>query len=108
VSAGELFGEISFFTEVPQLECIKAATVVRILTIPRAAYNGTAAAFPLGSRSVLDNLRVKAQQVGPRAYISWVLMRPPATLVDQTPARLVHCPGLLSAKHRPLNIDTAS
>ena len=67
VAAGELFGEIAFFTEVPQLECVKAATVVRVLTIPRTAYNGTAAAFPLGSRSVLDNLRVKAQQVGPKS-----------------------------------------
>jgi hypothetical protein len=72
VSAGELFGEIAFFTEVPQLECIKAGTVVRILTISRPAYNATAAAFPLGSRSVLENLRVKAQQVGlPRPMPVW-------------------------------------
>lgn len=40
MSEGELFGEIAFFAEVPQLEGVRAATVVRILTIPHAAYNG--------------------------------------------------------------------
>jgi hypothetical protein len=98
VSAGELFGEIAFFTEVPQLECVKAATVVRVLTIPRAAYNGTAAAFPLGSRSVLDNLRVKAQQVGSRAY-------PPRIEATSLPANLdtsgpVNWIGIRCADHQ--------
>lgn len=63
VQEGDLFGEVAFFTEVPQLEGIRAGGVTRVLTIPRAAYNGVAAAFPLGARAVLDNLQVKTQQV---------------------------------------------
>lgn len=58
-----MFGEIAFFTEVPQLEGVRACSVARVLTVPRNAYNGTAEAFPLGARSLLENLRIRAQQV---------------------------------------------
>ncbi len=61
---GGLFGETAFFTEVPQLEGVRAAAVCRVLTIPRAAYAATAEGFPLGARAVLDNLRVRSQEVG--------------------------------------------
>lgn len=65
VEAGELFGEVAFFTEVPQMVGVRAVEVTRVLTITRPAYDGAAAAFPLGARAVLENLRQKANDVRP-------------------------------------------
>lgn len=47
----------------PQLEGVRAAAVTRVLTVTRAAYVSIADAFPLGARSVLQNLRTRTQQV---------------------------------------------
>lgn len=55
-------GEISFFTEVPCCGIVRTSTVSRLLIIPRAAWEHVAADFPLGTRSVLDNLRSRAQE----------------------------------------------
>ncbi len=63
MAAGEVFGEVAFFTEVTQHEGIRSTSVCRVLTIPRAGYNTIAQTFPIGSRNVLDNLQAKAQQV---------------------------------------------
>ena len=63
LTAGEVFGEVAFFTEVTQHEGIRSTSVCRVLTIPRAGYNTIAQTFPIGSRNVLDNLLAKAQQV---------------------------------------------
>lgn len=60
---GELFDEVALFTEVPQLVGVRASEVTRVLTITRLAYNATAAAFPLGAHSVLENLKEKAEDV---------------------------------------------
>ncbi len=73
MNEGEIFGEIAFFTEVPQLEGVRACSVARVLSVPRNAYNGTAAAFPLGARSLLENLRVRAQQVRQFRVSAWDL-----------------------------------
>ncbi len=62
LTAGDVFGEVAFFTEVTQHEGIRSTTVCRVLTIPRSAYATIAQTFPIGSRSVLDNLLAKAQQ----------------------------------------------
>ena len=62
LTAGDVFGEVAFFTEVTQHEGIRSTTVCRVLTIPRSAYTIVAQTFPIGSRSVLDNLLAKAQQ----------------------------------------------
>jgi len=62
VGPGDVFGEIAFFTEVSQHEGVRSTSVCRVLTIPRADYHAVAATFPIGSRSVLDNILVRAQQ----------------------------------------------
>lgn len=53
---------MAFFTEVSQHESVRSISVCRMLTIPRAAYHSVASHFPIGSRRVLENLLVKAQQ----------------------------------------------
>lgn len=63
LTAGDVFGEVAFFTEVTQHEGIRSTTVCRVLTIPRAGYTTIAQSFPIGARNVLDNLLAKAQQV---------------------------------------------
>ncbi len=60
---GAVFGEVAFFTEVSQHEGVRSTTVCRVLTIPRDAYQAMTAAFPIGARSVLENLRTRTQEV---------------------------------------------
>ncbi|KAK9903334.1 hypothetical protein WJX75_003130 [Coccomyxa subellipsoidea] len=60
--AGDAFGEVAFYTEVAQLETVRSVSVCRILVVPRAAYNSTASAFPIGARTVLTNLLARSHE----------------------------------------------
>ena len=46
-----------------QMEGVRAGSVVRVLTVSRTNYNTVAAAFPLGARTLLENLREHSQEV---------------------------------------------
>jgi CRP-like cAMP-binding protein len=63
LGAGDPVGEVSFFTDVPHCGTARTATVSRVLVIPRAAWERVSADFPLGTRTVLDNLRGRAQEL---------------------------------------------
>lgn len=60
-----MFGEVAYFTEVPQMESVVSLSVCRILAIPRARYEALCQDFPIGARTVLENLKRQAQQVHP-------------------------------------------
>ena len=53
---GDTFGEIAFFTEIPQIESVHSLTVAKVLTIPRTTYQDITASFPINARVVLENL----------------------------------------------------
>lgn len=63
LGAGDPVGEISFFTDVPHCGTARTASVARLLVIPRVAWDRISADFPLGTRTVLDNLRSRAQEM---------------------------------------------
>lgn len=67
---GRLFGEVAFFTEVPQLVGVRASEITRILTIARPAYDGAITGFPLGARSILENLRDRAEEMVKESFSS--------------------------------------
>ena len=79
LTAGDVFGEVAFFTEVTQHEGIRSTSVCRVLTIPRTAYTTIAQTFPIGSRSVLDNLLARAQQA--RTVLSQHIHKPLSLLL---------------------------
>ena len=60
---GDCFGEVAFFTEIPQMQTVRTVTVCRVLVVPRSAYQSIKSAFPLGTRQVLDNLQAHAELV---------------------------------------------
>lgn len=62
---GDCFGEVAFFTEIPQMQTVRTVTVCRVLVVPRTAYQTIKSAFPLGTRQMLDNLQAHAELVGP-------------------------------------------
>lgn len=59
----DTFGEMAFFTEIPQIESVHSLTVSKVLTIARADYASVAASFPLGASTVLANLCDLTEQV---------------------------------------------
>ncbi len=61
---GDCFGEVAFFTEIPQMQTVRTVTVCRVLVVPRSAYQTIKSAFPLGTRQMLDNLQAHAELVG--------------------------------------------
>ena len=63
LTVGDCFGEVAFFTEIPQMQTVRTATVCRVLVVPRSAYQSIKSAFPLGTRQVLDNLQAHAELV---------------------------------------------
>jgi len=63
LGAGDPVGEISFFTDVPHCGTARTSSVARLLVIPRAAWDRISVEFPLGTRTVLDNLRGRAQEM---------------------------------------------
>ena len=54
---------MAFFTEIPQIESVHSLTVAKVLTITRAAYVAVSNSFPIGARTVLENLSELAEQV---------------------------------------------
>ena len=62
---GDCFGEVAFFTEIPQMQTVRTATVCRVLVVPRSAYHNIKSAFPLGTRQMLDNLQEHAESASP-------------------------------------------
>ena len=60
---GDTFSEVAFFTEIPQIESVHSLTVAKVLTITRASYAAVANSFPIGARTVLENLSELAEQV---------------------------------------------
>ena len=64
LTVGDCFGEVAFFTEIPQMQTVRTVTVCRVLVVPRSAYHSIKSAFPLGTRQVLDNLQAHAEMVG--------------------------------------------
>eukprot|EP00884_Botryococcus_braunii_P021334 jgi/Botrbrau1/7885/Bobra.9_2s0059.2 len=63
LTEGDVFGEVAYFTEVPQMESVVSMSVCRILAIPRARYETLCQDFPIGARTVLENLKRQAQQL---------------------------------------------
>lgn len=63
LTVGDCFGEVAFFTEIPQMQTVRTVTVCRVLVVPRSAYQSIKSAFPLGTRQVLDNLQAHAELV---------------------------------------------
>lgn len=61
LAQGTMFGDISFFTGVPQLEAVRSLTTTRIMVIPRSAYDNAQRNFPVASRLVLANLQNHAE-----------------------------------------------
>eukprot|EP00891_Asterochloris_glomerata_P006788 jgi/Astpho2/6788/Aster-07232 len=59
---GQCFGEVAFFTEIPQLEFVRTVSVCRVMAVPRAAYDSIKAAFPIGTRQMLKNLEDRAAE----------------------------------------------
>ena len=58
-----MFGEVAFFTEIPQIESVHSLTMSKVLTVGRAAYTAVANSFPIGARTVLENLSELAENV---------------------------------------------
>ena len=46
------------------MQTVRTVTVCRVLVVPRSAYQSIKAAFPLGTRQMLDNLQAHAEAVG--------------------------------------------
>jgi len=63
---GDTFGEIAFFTEIPQIESVHSLTVAKVLTIPRTTYQDITASFPINARVVLENLNDYVEAVRPK------------------------------------------
>lgn len=63
LSVGDCFGEVAFFTEIPQMQTVRTMTVCRVLVVPRSAYHSIKSGFPLGTRQVLENLQEHAEEV---------------------------------------------
>ncbi|DBA89172.1 TPA: hypothetical protein ACH3X1_016329 [Trebouxia sp. C0004] len=63
LTVGDCFGEVAFFTEIPQMQTVRTVTVCRVLVVPRTAYQTIKSAFPLGTRQMLDNLQAHAELI---------------------------------------------
>lgn len=68
LTVGDCFGEVAFFTEIPQMQTVRTTTVCRVLVVPRSAYHSIKSAFPVGTRQVLDNLQAHAEMVRPTSF----------------------------------------
>lgn len=55
--------QVAFFTEIPQIESVHSMTVAKVLSISRTAFNAVSASFPIGARTVLENLGELADTV---------------------------------------------
>ncbi|GAX83177.1 hypothetical protein CEUSTIGMA_g10603.t1 [Chlamydomonas eustigma] len=53
---GDCFSEVSFFTQIPNLEAARTLDVCRVMLVSRAAYDSISKDFLLGGQQVLTNL----------------------------------------------------
>ncbi|GLC44797.1 hypothetical protein PLESTB_001212900 [Pleodorina starrii] len=60
-SSGDALAEVPFFTDVPSNETIMSHSVVRVLSIPKAAWEELMEQFPQQARLVLSNLQVHTE-----------------------------------------------
>ncbi|GIM10248.1 hypothetical protein Vretimale_14045, partial [Volvox reticuliferus] len=60
-NSGDALAEVSFFTDVPSNETIMSQTVVRVLSIPKAAWEELMDQFPQQARMVLTNLQQRTE-----------------------------------------------
>jgi ankyrin repeat protein len=63
LQAGDLFGELAFFTEEPQVEAVRSLTVCRVALLPRSAMDALLRAFPAAARAVFANLGAHAEEL---------------------------------------------
>ena len=56
--------QIAFLTETPSQESVWTMSVVKVLVLSRAAYEGLLDSYPLEVRRLLYNLRRSANKVG--------------------------------------------
>jgi len=61
--AGDLFGELAFFTEEAQAEVVTSLEVCRVVVIPRGGLAATLRAFPAAARMLLGNLLSHAEAI---------------------------------------------
>ncbi|KAG1664595.1 hypothetical protein FOA52_012538 [Chlamydomonas sp. UWO 241] len=53
---GESFGEASFFTDTPSHEAVMTCSVVRLLLVSRATFEGLLDQFPIAGRSMMEEV----------------------------------------------------
>ena len=61
LKAGDLFGELAFFTEEAQAEVVTSLDVCRVMVIPRGGLDSCLRAFPAAARVLLSNLLSHAE-----------------------------------------------
>ncbi|GLI61751.1 hypothetical protein VaNZ11_004203 [Volvox africanus] len=59
--SGDALAEVSFFTDVPSNETIMSQSVVRVLSIPKVAWEELMGQFPQQARLVLTNLQQRTE-----------------------------------------------
>eukprot|EP00884_Botryococcus_braunii_P009821 jgi/Botrbrau1/18840/Bobra.177_2s0005.1 len=92
IGPGCCFGEIAFFTEIPQHEVVRSVSVCRVMVVSRSTYTGIVSSFPLSARSVLSNLQRAVEHTVLAAFPTMkdsesfvsMLRRSPSTLVRHT------------------------
>eukprot|EP00977_Amphora_coffeiformis_P007977 scaffold1799_cov191-Amphora_coffeaeformis.AAC.9 len=62
-TAGDFINEVCFFTQSPQMETVRTATVCKTLTLSRTAYRLLCDDYPESSGTVLQNLLAKVQKM---------------------------------------------
>ncbi|KAF8054945.1 AKT1 [Scenedesmus sp. PABB004] len=60
---GDTAGEMAFFTEAPCTEYVRTVGMCRVLVVPRVLYDTLAAAFPISSAQVMENLVARAEEM---------------------------------------------
>lgn len=55
--------QVAFFTEVVQSEAVRSMTVAKVLTVTRSHYNDVCDLYPIGARTLLENLGDAAEEV---------------------------------------------
>ena len=61
--------QVPFLTETPSQESVWTISVVRVLVLSKAAYDGLLDSYPLQIRHLLSNLRKNGNKVRPRKRV---------------------------------------
>lgn len=67
----ECFGEVAFFAETPSNEAAWTNSVVRILVIPRHAYDQLVITYPNQIRLLMHNLKSQTEKVKRHSTLSY-------------------------------------